>query len=133
MTKKIIEAAASAFTTALDKLNESLAAMDNSKEDEYYTVFEDAVIKRFEVAFEYFWKLLKIAAEYEGSEAPGPRPAIQEGVKFSWIDEPEFWADALDARNGSVHDYFGISRSEYIKIVRKFAKASLTAVEKIEI
>lgn len=127
-----MDSAVLTFTDALESLNASLKELDGRKSDEYYSIFEDAAVKRFEVAFEYFWKVLKIACEREGVEAYGPRPAIQEAVKFGWIDEPEFWAETLDARNGSVHDYFGTSREDYLKIVRKFAKASAKAVEKLK-
>jgi nucleotidyltransferase substrate binding protein (TIGR01987 family) len=92
----------------------------------------DAVIKRFEVAFEYAWKLMKAAAEYQGSEVFGPRPAIQEAIRYDWIHDPDFWADALDARNGSVHDYFGVSRDRYLEIVREFLVRAKKMTENIK-
>lgn len=91
-------------------------------ENSIYSILYDACVKRYEVLFEYTWKLLKIASEYQGQEAPGPRPAIQEGLRFGWIEDPEFWADALDARNGSVHDYFGVTQQEYLNIMNRFVK-----------
>ena len=123
MNVKKLKAAIDAVQDANKKLHESLSMLDAAKlSTSQHEVVVDAVIKRFEIAFEYCWKLLKLAAEYQGVEANGPRPAIQEAVRFGWIEDPEFWAEALDARNGSVHDYFGVSRSQYVKLVRKFSK-----------
>jgi nucleotidyltransferase substrate binding protein (TIGR01987 family) len=130
---KTLEGAISAFSSSLGKLQSSLEVLDETKEnDEYHAVFEDAVIKRFEVAFEYCWKMIKTAVEFQGCEAFGPRPAIQEATRFGWLKDPEFWAEALDVRNGSVHDYFGVSRDEYVKIVRNFVKTSSKLKKEIE-
>jgi nucleotidyltransferase substrate binding protein (TIGR01987 family) len=119
---KTIHTSVKGVEEANSKLKESLLLFHNKEfSGSKHEVICDAVIKRFEIAFEYCWKLLKAAAEYQGVEANGPRPAIQEAVRFGWIKEPEFWAEALDARNGSVHDYFGISRNQYMKLIKRFS------------
>ena len=48
-----------------------------------------------------------------------------------WIADPEFWAKVLDARNGSVHDYFGISRDAYLKIMKRFVAEAEGVVKRI--
>ncbi|MCP5464887.1 MAG: nucleotidyltransferase substrate binding protein [Deltaproteobacteria bacterium] len=101
----------------------------NSQE---FQIHFDASIKRFEVLMEYSWKLLKIAAEYQGLEAPGPRPAIQEGIHLGWITDPELWADALSARNGSVHDYFQISKTDYLELIENFMDSLSNTLDNIE-
>ena len=116
-------------SNALAEVREGLAWIDSIKiDDEHYGLVADGVVKRFEMLFEYVWKLLKWAAEYQGIEAPGPRPAIQEGVRFGWIKDPEFWVEVLDARNGSVHDYFGIEIPQYLTLIQRFA----TEVERLQ-
>lgn len=130
MSKSRLKSALKSTQEALTKLNDALGVLAKQRSDDMERpVVVDAVIKRFEVLFEYSWKLLKTAAEYQGSEAPGPRPAIQEAVKFGWIKDPELWAYALDARNGSVHDYFGITIPEYLQLIQKFAKAAEKMVQ----
>lgn len=129
----VIHAAAEALDTSLAVLRETLALFDKDEMDAIRErVFTDAIIKEFEVAFGYAWKLMKAAAEYEGAEAPGPRPAIQEAQRFGWIEDPDFWAEALDARNGSVRDYFGISMNAYMGIVRRFVSESNALIGRIE-
>ena len=120
-----VKSALEVCSTSLDGLRETLAFFDKpstKKHDLTRRIVGDALVKRFEVSFEYAWKLMKVAAEHEGSDAPGPRLAIQEAVKYGWIDDPEFWAYALDARNGSVHDYFGITHEAYYTLVRNFVE-----------
>lgn len=121
MTVRHLIATQNRVREAHDKLSEALAWLAKlKKHDEHYSLHVDAVVKRFETLFEYVWKAFKSAAEYQGVEAPGPRPAIQEAVRFGWIRKPELWTAALDARNGSVHDYFGMPIDEYLKIIRKY-------------
>ncbi|MFH1874135.1 MAG: HI0074 family nucleotidyltransferase substrate-binding subunit [Pseudomonadota bacterium] len=123
MTINNVKKTMATFKEALSKLKESLELLEaNKNKSELNEICTDAVVKRFEVCFEYCWKVMKTAADYQGAEAFGPRPAIQEAIKFGWIDDPEFWANALDARNGSVHDYFGITMDQYISLVKQFAK-----------
>jgi hypothetical protein len=85
----------------------------------------------FEVAFEYVWKFLKAAGEYQGSEVPGPRPAILEAARYGWIENKAIWAGFLEARNAGVHDYFGLSSEEYAAIARNFHAEAIACLAKI--
>ena len=100
------------------KLAQSLTFYASEKEHAVRDALFDRPSSVSKVAFEYASKLMKAAAEDEGRGAFGPKQAITESVRFGWIADPEFWAKALDARNGSVHDYFGLSRDAYLKIMK---------------
>jgi nucleotidyltransferase substrate binding protein (TIGR01987 family) len=117
---------------ALDKLNEALILLKKEHDANAKTVLEDGVVKRFETLFEYCWKLLKITAEYQGAEAPGPRPAIQEAIRFGWIKDADLWALALDTRNATVHDYFDSAPDNYMSIIKQFAKEAELLLKVIE-
>ena len=97
----------------------------------YFVVF-DSCVKRFEVLLEYTWKMFKIAAEFQGKDAPGPRPAILEALRFGWIENPQFWSEALEARNNSVHDYFGISYARYVQIMQSMISQLPDVFQKIK-
>lgn len=131
-SKKRKEQAVQATKDSLKELGEAVQAYEKNRRGEFETLFRDAMIKRFEVAFEYFWKMLQQAAEFEGSEAAGPRPAITEAVRYGWIKDPDFWSLALDARNGSVHDYFGITHEEYHRIITRFQKELTDLLKKFQ-
>lgn len=118
-------------TDSLKELEEAIRAYEKNQDGTLAPLLRDAMIKRFEVAFEYAWKMLQQAAEFEGSEAAGPRPAITEALRYGWIRDPDFWSLALDARNGSVHDYFGVTYEEYHRIIIRFQKELAELVKKL--
>ena len=74
------------------------------------------VSKAFETLVEYAWRVLKKMIEEQGLEAPSPKMAIKEAAKLHFISDPETWLDCLEARNSSVHDYFGIPEKEYVTL-----------------
>lgn len=132
MSQEKINLALTTCAQALEALTVSLGTFDKEpKNNLLKPLLKDTVIKRFEVLFEYVWKLLKKAAEYQGQEVPGPRIAIQEGLRYGWIEEPEYWALALDARNGSVHDYYAVSEDEYLEIARSLVPKTHELLKKV--
>lgn len=76
--------------------------------------------KAFEILVEYAWRLLKEKVEEEGLDAASPKMAVKEAARLGFIKAPETWLDCIDARNDSVHDYFGISKKEYVQLAEKF-------------
>ena len=131
MKRKGLDVVTETVDLSLIKLSEALELLERDEEPAMLGALGDAAVKRFEVAFEYTWKLMQVAVAHEGGEAFGPRQAIAESVGMGWIDDPEFWARALDARNGSVHDYFGITRDAYVKIMRQFVTECRELIKRI--
>lgn len=130
MTAHDIQSHCDRAATSLQRLQSALEWLETSSDnDEHYQMHFDAAVKRFETLFEYTWKLLKAAAEYQGVEAPGPRPAIQQAVRFGWITDPDLWAVTLDVRNGSVHDYFGLQADETKHVMTQFANVVSSLIE----
>lgn len=80
------------------------------------------VAKAFETALEYAWRELKRQVDDLGLEALAPKVAVKEAAKLHLISNPELWLECIDARNDSVHDYFGISNAEYADLAREFLK-----------
>lgn len=81
-----------------------------------------ALTKAFEIAVEYAWKELKRKVEDEGLEAPSPKEAIRQAAKLHVISNPESWLDYINARNNSVHDYFGIPEKDFVELIEAFYK-----------
>lgn len=77
------------------------------------------VSKAFEVLVEYAWRELKAVVEDEGLDAPSPKMAVKQAARLNLITEPETWLDCIDARNNSVHDYFGIPAKEYVALAEQ--------------
>jgi len=79
-----------------------------------------AAVKAFEIAVEYGWRDLKFRVEDEGLEAPSPKAAVREAARLGFIGNAELWIECINARNSSVHDYFGIGEDAYIQLAREF-------------
>ncbi|OGQ46799.1 MAG: hypothetical protein A3H42_03510 [Deltaproteobacteria bacterium RIFCSPLOWO2_02_FULL_46_8] len=87
------------------------------------------VAKTFEILVEYAWRELKERVEDQGLDAPAPKIAVKQAARLGLITEPEMWLNCIDARNDSVHDYFGISKKEYLALAEQF----LSLVDAIKI
>jgi hypothetical protein len=131
--KKLLRESLTRTFEALSALTESVTALRSERSARLKPLLEDAVAKRYEIAFEALWKLFKLAAAEQGTEAPGPKPAISAAIRYRWIEgSPESWQAFLEARNSGVHEYFSLPKREYFALVRQFAKAARSAVERVE-
>lgn len=83
-----------------------------------------AVVKSFEVLVEYYWKFLKTKVEGEGLDAPSPKEAIRKSARLGFIDKPEKWIECINARNLSVHDYFGLNDKQFLVLLKEFREIS---------
>lgn len=81
-----------------------------------------ALTKAFEVAVEYAWRSLKKRVEDEGLDCPSPKAAVREAAKLGFISDPALYLKTIEARNASVHDYFGISTDEFVRLAQEFTK-----------
>lgn len=97
---------------ASKKLEQALAQYQAQKSELNFLT----VTKAFEIAIEYAWREIKYIVEDQGLEAPAPKLAIKQAAKIGIIIKPELWLDCIEARNNSVHDYFGISEDEFIEL-----------------
>jgi len=97
---------------AIDHIN----AIDDGEKDLAFL----SVAKAFEVAVEYAWRSLREMVEDEGLDAPSPKAAVREAARLGIIDNPESWIEYINARNAGVHDYFGMTNEEYVKIAKEF-------------
>ncbi len=124
LVKKDAKYSLAQLKRALDYLEKDPKAHDRD-------ILLDAVAKRFEMSFEYMWKALKAASEFQGTEAPGPRPAITNAITYGWIKNPEIWITFLEARNSGVHDYHDFDPESYAQIAREFLKESTAVVKRL--
>ena len=86
-----------------------------------------ALTKAFEVAVDYGWRELKRRAEDEGLDVPSPKAAVRQAARLGLITEPDKWMELIDARNSSVHDYFGFGDDD----IARLAKLCLGLLAKI--
>jgi hypothetical protein len=110
---------------ALAHLKEGLRAYERRRKGE--ALPQLALTKAFEVAVEYGWRELKRRAEDEGLDVPSPKAAVRQAARMGWVVDPGKWMELIDARNSSVHDYFGFGGDD----IARLAKLCLELVGKI--
>lgn len=103
---------------SLDILADALRAYKKTKETDFLMFL--SVSKAFEIAVEYSWREFKKIVEDEGLDAPSPKGAVRGMARIGRIDNPEKWIEYITARNAGVHDYFGTTQNEYVKIAQEF-------------
>lgn len=111
----------SKFDEALKLLELSIKQQDDDPKN---PVLIAAVIKAFEISFEYSWKEFKRVGSEAGSEIYSPRDAIKSALEMGLINDFEKWKEFLNARNLSVHDYIGVSDKEILSLAKNFLKES---------
>jgi nucleotidyltransferase substrate binding protein (TIGR01987 family) len=88
-----------------------------------------AVAKAFEVSIEYGWKELKRQLEEKGVEDVfAPKDVVRKAAQVGLIDDAERWLDYIDARNDSVHDYYGMTQADYVQLARAYLKDAAKAL-----
>ncbi len=97
------------------------------------TIAQLARAKAFENAIESCWKWFKYIAQKEGIEVLSPKDAVRSAAKLKIIANPGEWMDYLDARNYSVHDYFGMDEKTYFQLIDRFERNLKVLVEKFPI
>ena len=92
---------------ALETLQELLEKKIR-EDDDFYVVFRDASIQRFEYTFEVVWKVLKqYLWEIEKLECYSPKSCFRTGGKVGLLtpEETELALKMVDARNATSHTY----------------------------
>ena len=126
-----LSAAKRSALESLERLNKTLDWLDSEPQAADRWGRFDAVGKRFEVSFEYVWKALKAALEYQGEEVFGPKDSITLAGTYQWLEDLEDWAEFLEARNAGVHDYFSLTPEEYVNIARRFLKSARIVLNRL--
>ena len=74
------------------------------------------VVKAYEILVEIAWKHFKSTVEDEGLSAPSPKEAVRKAATIGLIEDPQKWITFIEARNLSVHDYFGLDVASFIQL-----------------
>jgi len=107
------------FLNSIQDLEHSLTFIKRVEEDR---IFYNGISKSFETCLEYAWKYLKAKVNDEGLEAHGPKDVIKRSGRLSLVDNVEFWLKCIEARNQAVHDYLGLDKNSYLKLIEQFFK-----------
>jgi len=65
----------------------------------------DAVILRYNLTFELFWKVFQKLAQAEGVDVNSPRSALKAAYSLKWVENETLWLQMLEDRNLATHLY----------------------------
>ena len=94
------------FVDAHKKLSEAVKIY---KTDPNNTIYQDALIQRFEFTFELSWKALKEFMILNGlkDDLNFPKQILKEAFQLKIIKNENIWLEMLNARNLTSHIYDG--------------------------
>jgi len=85
----------------------------------------DGALKRFELAYELAWKLLKEYLSFLGITCASARLCFKYAYQNGLIEDEIIWLEMIDVRNALVHEYFAHVRD-------RFAVQMLALLERVE-
>ncbi len=89
----------------------------------------DGALKRFELAYELAWKLIKEYLSFLGITCTSPRLCFKYAYQNGLIEDEVTWLEMIDVRNALVHEY----SYEYFAHVRdRFVPQMLALLERVE-
>ena len=120
------------FSNALNKFIEAINKEAILKEEGFYDIFLDLIIKRFEFTYEMSWKAIKRYLDFVGIDAKTPRSAFKEAYAISLITNENIWLDMINQRNLSSHIYDEWEVSDILYKLDDYKKAFLELKDKLE-
>lgn len=94
------------FTAIYEQYEKAVSRLDEILREEKTDVTRDSAVKRFEMAFDLAWKLVKTYLfEAKGILCYAPKECFREAYRAGILDYDEFWLTVTDMRNEAVHTY----------------------------
>lgn len=94
------------YLNAVNRLGEAVTEYLKQKDN---TLYQDAVIQRFEFTFELAWKSLKEYMVDQGlnlnDNLPFPKQVLKEAYAHNLIEDEGVWSNMLVSRNMTSHVY----------------------------
>ncbi|MCY4643559.1 MAG: HI0074 family nucleotidyltransferase substrate-binding subunit [Bacteriovoracales bacterium] len=133
------------YKDSLKKFQKSLKALEEQKKlyDEeslgpphkYSDSVKDALVQRFEVCFDCFWKYLKVYLEKSAVKNIGssPKEVLKKSVESDLLPHPlQKWHDYHDLRNSTSHDYNEKKALSVIEGAGTFVADAIKIYEKLK-
>lgn len=94
------------FESLWEDFNKALTRLDEIIKEEKTDIVRDSAIKRFELAFDLGWKIIKAFLEEEhNTTCASPRNCFREAFRLEILEHDQFWVDVTNIRNYTAHAY----------------------------
>ena len=121
---------------SLRRVLRKLASKKEVLDREELEVYHDSIIKRFELAYETFWKYLKTyLVSHYGVDAAAPREVFRTCLRLKVVNEQEAQKliNMINARNLTTHVYDQETAHEMImKVVPEYLELIQSVLEKAQ-
>lgn len=117
------------MATSIDEFKSALKALEIALSCEKTDIVRDATIQRFEFCIELAWKTSK---KVMGTSLSSPKQVIRLMAQDGLIKNVEFWLEAIDYRNLSVHTYREELAEEVYGFANKFLGEAKGLADKLE-
>ena len=87
------------------ELDEATRRLNEVLQQPKTDITRDSAIKRFELAFDLSWKVIKAYLETQGVSCTSPLGCFKEAYRQKLIEFDEVWVQLTETRNKTVHTY----------------------------
>ncbi len=121
------------FKAIKKRYNQIVRRFEEVLAKEKNDINRDSAIKRFELAFDLSWKLVKAFLEEEkGIKCFLPKDCFREAYRQGIIDYDNLWIKMTDLRNEAIHTYNEKFADEFYEKLSEMLKLFQSLQEKIE-
>ena len=120
------------FSNALNRFIDVIDKEAILKEEGFYDIYLDLVVKRFEFTYEMSWKSIKRYLDFAGIDAKTPRSCFKEAYSIGLIKNEKIWLDMINQRNLSSHIYDEWEVSDILYKLDDYKKAFLELKNNLE-
>ena len=117
------------MAASLEEYKKALIALGEALSAEKTDITRDASIQRFEFCVELAWKSAK---KVMGTNTSAPKQVIREMAQSEYIDDVEFWLNAIDQRNLSSHTYNESLANQVYDFAQSFLPKAQSLLAKLE-
>jgi nucleotidyltransferase substrate binding protein (TIGR01987 family) len=108
------------YNRAVNSLESIIETIKTKTNDEYFDVFRDSVIKRFEFSIETAKKLMGKYIEYIDTRINGQKMILKKAFEFDLIED-KIWFEMIDDRNITAHEHSEVLAMELLNSIYTYA------------
>lgn len=114
----------SKFENLYKEYGEAVAGLEGVLAQPKNEFMRDSAIKRFEIAFDLAWKIIKAHVEEKGIICASPVACFKEAYRQGILNYDDIWVKELvETRNKTVHTYDEKLAEEVYDVLPRFLQA----------
>jgi len=120
------------YKNALNRFIDAIEKETILKEEGFYDIFLDLIVKRFEFTYDMSWKAIKRYLDFVGIDVTNPRNSFKEAYSIGLIKDENIWLDMINQRNLSSHIYSEFEIRDILYKLEDYKKVFVELKNKLE-